>query len=247
LKAGQAAQAAPKAPTAPSAPAAPTPLAIPPTAAALPPPVQGGPGAPPPPAKGKGFLGTGVEVSLANTYLEGAGIFRARNEVADLLSNWNTGIPMPNNPNYHLSEFRETGRGSRFAMLAQGNVNDDTKLAGYVETDFLSAGTTSNSVEVNAYTLRLRLAYATAKNDWGAYILGGQAWSLLTLFNSDMTPRREQIPLTIDSQYVPGFTFTRNPQFRVASSISAMHMRRACRWRARKRTSSAARTRHSCR
>ena len=71
LNAGQAAQAAPKAPEAPSAPAAPTPLAILPTAAALPPPVQGGPGAPPPPAKGKGFLGTGVEVSLANTYLEG--------------------------------------------------------------------------------------------------------------------------------------------------------------------------------
>jgi hypothetical protein len=223
LKAGQAAQAAPKAPAALSAPAAPPPLAIPPTAAALPPPVQGGPGAPPPPAKGKGFLGTGVEVSLANTYLEGASIFRTRNEVADLLSNWNTGIPMPNNPNYHLSEFRETGRGSRFAMLAQGNVNDDTKLAGYVETDFLSAGTTSNSVEVNAYTLRLRQAYATAdKNDWGTYILGGQAWSLLTLFNSDMTPRREQIPLTIDAQYVPGFTYTRNPQFRVVQHFDDM-------------------------
>jgi hypothetical protein len=155
-------------------------------------------------------------VSFGNTYLEGASIFRSRNEVADLLSNWNTGIPMPNNPNYHLSEFRETGRGSRFAMLAQGNVDESATLAGYVETDFLSAGTTSNSVEVNAYTLRLRLGYATLdKKDWGTYFLGGQAWSLLTLFGGDMTPRREQIPLTIDAQYLPGFTYTRNPQFRV--------------------------------
>lgn len=180
--------------------------------------MPGGPGAPPPSteaaAKPKGILG--IEVSFANTYLEGASIFRTRNETAGLLSNWNTGIPMPNNPNYHISEFRETGRGTRLAMLAQGSVNDDTKLAVYVETDFLSAGTTSNSNEVNAYTLRLRQAYATLdKNDWGTYILGGQAWSLLTLFNDDMTPRHEDIPLTIDAQYVPGFTYTRNPQFRV--------------------------------
>jgi len=213
----KAAQEAPKPPT-PSAPAAPTTLAIPPTATALPPPVPGGPGAPvpPPPAKGKGIFGTGIEVSLANSFLEGVSIFRTRNEVADVLSNWNTSIPMPNNPNYHISEFRESAHTSRFAMLAQGSVDPATKLAGYLETDFQSAGTTSNSVETNSYTLRLRQAYAQAdKNDWGTYILGGQAWSLLTLFKTDMTPRQEDIPLTIDAQYLPGFTFTRNPQFRV--------------------------------
>jgi hypothetical protein len=223
LKAAQVAlQAAP-----PPAPGAPARLAVPPTAAALPPPVPGGPGTPPPPpaavAAKHGIFGTGIEVSLANTYLEGASIFRSRNEVADLLSNWNTGIPMPNNPNYHLSEFRETGRGSRLAMLAQGSVDEGTTLAGYVETDFLSAGTTSNSVETNSYTLRLRQAYATLdKKDWGTSILGGQAWSLLTLFNSDMALRREQIPLTIDSQYIPGFTYTRNPQFRVVQHFDDM-------------------------
>jgi hypothetical protein len=214
----KAAQAVPH--VAPPAPGVPAGLAVPPPGAPLPPPVPGGPAAPPPPpaavATKPGIFGTGIEVSLANTYLEGASIFRTRNEVADLLSNWNTGIPMPNNPNYHLTEFRESGRGSRLAMLAQGKVSEPTTLAGYVETDFLSAGTTSNSVEVNAYTLRLRQAYATLdQKDWGIEILGGQAWSLLTMFNGDMTPRREQIPLTIDSQYVPGFSFTRNPQFRV--------------------------------
>src|SRR5262249_31762713 len=215
-------------PAPPPARGAPARLAVPPTAAALPPPAPGGPGAPPsPPAEAaakRGIFGTGIEVSLANTYLEGASIFRSRNEVADLLSNWNTSIPMPNNPNYRLSEFRETGRGSRLAMLAQGSVNEATKLAGYVETDFLSAGTTSNSVETNSYTLRLRQAYATAnKNDWGTYILGGQAWSLLTLFKEDMTPRQEDIPLTIDGQYIPGFTYTRNPQFRVVQHFGGAY------------------------
>jgi hypothetical protein len=90
---------------------------------------------------------------------------------------------------------------------ATGSVNEDTKLAGYFESDFQSAATTSNSVESNSYNPRLRQAYATLdKQDWGTYFLGGQTWSLLTMFNEDMTPRRENIPLTIDGQYAVGFT-----------------------------------------
>jgi hypothetical protein len=219
----KAAQTAPK----PPPPGAPAGLAIPPTAGVLPPPAPGGPGAPPPTAavaKRGGFLGTGIDVSLANTFIEGASIFRTRNETADISSSFNTGIPMPNNPNYHISEFRESAHQSRFALLAQGRVDEDTKLAGYFETDFQSAGTTSNSVESNSYTLRLRQAYATVdKNDWGTYILGGQSWSLLTMFKEGMTPRQENIPLTIDGQYVPGFTWLRNPQFRVVQHFGELY------------------------
>ena len=149
-----------------------------------------------------GIFGTGIDVSMANSYIEAASIFRTRNETADISSSFNTGIPMPNNPNYHLSEFRESAHQSRLALLAQGSVNEDTKLAGYFESDFQSAATTSNSVESNSYNPRLRQAYATLdKQDWGTYFLGGQVWSLLTMFNHDMTPRQEDIPLTIDGQY----------------------------------------------
>ena len=163
-------------------------------------------------------------MSFANTYIEAASIFRTRNETADISSNFNTGIPMPNNPNYFLSEFRESAHQSRLAMLAQGSVNEDTKLAGYFESDFQSAATTSNSVESNSYNPRLRLAYATLdKEDWGTYLLGGQAWSLLTMFNEDMTPRKENIPLTIDGQYAVGFTWTRNPQFRVVQHFGDLY------------------------
>jgi hypothetical protein len=130
---------------------------------------------------------------------------------------------MPNNPNYHLSEFRESAHQSRLALLAQGSVNEDTKLAGYFESDFQSAATTSNSVESNSYNPRLRLAYATLdKRNWGTYILGGQAWSLLTMFKEDMTPRQENIPLTIDGQYAVGFTWLRNPQVRVVQHFGDM-------------------------
>lgn len=217
----KAAQAAPKAP--PPAPAA-AGLALPPPGGALPPPVPGGPGAPPPEpvavAAKRGIFGTGIDVSMANSYIEAASIFRTRNETADISSNFNTGIPMPNNPNYHLSEFRESAHQSRLALQAVGNVNEDTKLTGYFESDFQSAGVTSNSVESNSYTPRLRLAYAELdKRDWGTYFLGGQSWSFLTMFKSDMTPGQENIPLTIDGQYVPGFTWLRNPEFRVVQHL----------------------------
>ena len=89
-------------------------------------------------------------MSFANTFIEAASIFRSRNETADIGSNFNTGIPMPNNPNYFLSEFRESAHQSRVAMLAEGRVDENTKLDGYFETDFQSAAASSNSVQSNS-------------------------------------------------------------------------------------------------
>ena len=37
-----------------------------------------------------------------------------------------------------------------------------------------------------------------------------------------ITPRQENIPLTIDAQYVPGFTWTRNPQVRLVKDFGSM-------------------------
>jgi len=220
LKAAQVAPAPPPPPP-PSAPAAPAGLTVPPSGGALPPPVPAGPGAPPAIVAAKhGIFGTGIDVSTANTFIEAASIFRTRNETADIASNWNTGIPMPNNPNYHLSEFRETAHQSRLALQALGSVDQDTKLTGDFETDFQSAPANSNSVQSNSYGLRLRLAYAELnKQDWGTYFLGGQSWSFLTMFKQDMTPGEELIPLTIDAQYVPGFTWLRNPEVRVVQHL----------------------------
>jgi hypothetical protein len=216
----KAAQAAPKVAAPPPSPPG---LVVPPPEGVLPPPVPGGPGAPPPgPTPGevaaakRGIFGTGIDVSMANTFIEAASIFRTRNETADIASDFNTGIPMPNNPNYHFSEFRESAHQSRLALQARASVNEFTKLGANFETDFQSAGVSANSVESNSYGLRLRLAYATVdKQDWGTSFLGGQSWSFLTMFKQDMTPGQELIPLTIDAQYVPGFTWLRNPEARI--------------------------------
>jgi hypothetical protein len=174
----------------------------------------------PPMSLGKGsFKLGGVTVTLGG-FAAAEGVYRTRNQTADIASNFNTGIPFAQSPNYHTGEFRASARQSRISLLAQGDVNETTRLSAYFETDFLSAGTTSNSTESNSYTLRLRHAYSTYDNSaWGLHILGGQTWSLMTLSKNGMNPRQEMIPLTIDAQYVPGFNWTRQVQFRVSKDF----------------------------
>ncbi len=192
-----------------------------PPPAGQPPPQVASPG-PPVQAQAKrgGFMNTGVELTLGG-FVEGATIYRSRNLTADIGSPWNT-IPFPNSPNYHLSEFRFTARQTRLSLLAQGRVDADTVLAGYVESDFLGVSTDANGVESNSYSPRLRHAYATLdRSDLGLHILGGQDWTFLTLFNHGLTPRQERVPLTIDNQLVPGFTWVRQPQIRVVQDLDS--------------------------
>lgn len=152
-------------------------------------------------------------------FIEAASIWRSRNEVSDVGSDYNTGIPFNNSVLAHEREFRESARQSRISGLATGDVNDDTHLAAYFETDFLSAAATSNSRESNSYSLRVRHAYTTLDQDaWGFHLLAGQSWSLLTTNTVGIIPRQEQIPLTIDAQYVEGFNWSRTPQLRVVEN-----------------------------
>lgn len=145
---------------------------------------------------------------------------RSKNETTDIGSNFNTLIPFDNSVNAHQREFRGTARQSRLTLLAEGNADANTKLSGYVESDFLGAAPTANSNESNSYNPRLRVLYATVdKSDWGMHVLAGQNWSLLTMNKVGITPRNENVPLTIDAQYVPGFNWTRNPQIRVVQDF----------------------------
>ena len=149
-------------------------------------------------------------------------VYRNHDETADIGSNYNTAIPFPDSALGHISEFRESARQSRFSMLVQGPHDDNVwRAESYLETDFLSSGVTSNSGESNSYTLRMRHFYGVLRNvDSGWYLLGGQDWSLATLSTSGvLAPRAEQIPLTIDAQYVVGFNWTRNPQLRLVKLI----------------------------
>ena len=105
-------------------------------------------------------------------------------------------------------------------MLTQGDVDPVTHLAGYGEVDFLGAAQTANSNESNSFNLRVRHLYLTVDNDFfGAHLLAGQNWSLATMNTKGIIPRQEDIPLTIDAQYVPGFVWQRTPQIRLVKDF----------------------------
>lgn len=171
-----------------------------------------------PSARGTIQIG-GVNLTFGG-FIEAAGIYRSRNEVSDVASDFNTGLPFKNLVQSHEQELRGTARQSRVSGLVSGDIDAYTHVAAYIESDFLSSGTNSNSRESNSFVPRLRHGYATLDFDnLGFHILAGQEWSLLTTNTVGIIPRSEQIPLTIDAQYVPGFNWTRNPQARFVENF----------------------------
>jgi hypothetical protein len=185
----------------------------------LPPVAQLAPAAPPAPPSTPGVFHTGGLIITLGGFIEAAGIFRSSNETADIASSW-SGIPLANTPQAHETEFRGTARQSRISLLVEGDPDDVTHIAGYGEVDFQGAAPTANSNESNSYTPRLRQLYLTyERSDWGFHVLAGQAWSLITLNQHGIIPRTEDPPLVIDAQYVPGFTWARQPQLRVVKDL----------------------------
>jgi hypothetical protein len=148
---------------------------------------------------------------------------RSRNESADWASNFNTSIPFPNSHNYYLSEFHLTERQSRAQVLAQGPDTEAWGTEAYLETDFGGAGGTANNNESSSFSPRVRHFFADVTyKSTGSNLLFGQTWSLVTQFKQGLTPRSENIPLTIDGQYVPGFDWLRLPQIRFTQKLSDM-------------------------
>ena len=177
-----------------------------------------------------GFKMHGVTVTFGG-FLAEENVYRSSSLQADINSPFSK-IAFNPNPNgvalsgpaalndaanyYNQSEFRMTARQSRFAVMAQGNVDPNTLVTGYYETDWLGDSPTANSNESNSYAMRVRHLYSNI--DWmdtGWHLLAGQSWSLATLNTQGITPRNEEIPLTIDAQYVPGFVWARQAQIRV--------------------------------
>jgi hypothetical protein len=149
-------------------------------------------------------------------------VFRSHNEGADIGSTY-SGIPLPNVTTAHSPEDRFSARQSRLSLLAEGDVSSSIHLTGYYEMDFLGAAQSGNSNESNSYNPRIRQLFTTI--DWDQSfgkisLLAGQSWSLATMYNKGITPRSEQVPLTIDAQYVVGFNWARQPGIRVTAALN---------------------------
>lgn len=129
-----------------------------------------------------------------------------------------TGIPFPGNALSKVGESDLTARQSRLSLLAEGKYGS-AKVSGYYEADWLGTGVTSNNRQSNSYVFRQRLLFGQAAFDNGWIVTGGQQWSLATENRKGIFNRQEAIPLTIDSQYVVGFTWARQYGFRVVKNF----------------------------
>jgi len=134
-------------------------------------------------------------------------VWRQKALSSDINSNLNAN-PFNGSSAAHVSEFNASGRQSRFSLLTEGKL-DNVKIGGYYETDFLSAGITSNDNQSNSYTLRQRQFWGQAAFTSGWSVTGGQMWSLLTETTKGMDNRTEALPATIDAQYHAGFSWAR--------------------------------------
>ena len=160
----------------------------------------------------------GTTITLGG-FLAAESIYRQHDQANDISTNF-AAIPYENNSVGQTQELRLTARQSRVSALVQGNPAPQTQLGFYSEFDFQGGAQTANSNESNSYTPRLRHMYGSV--DWdnlGLHLLAGQAWSLVTLNSQGIAPRNEVVPPTIDGQYIPGFTWTRQPQIRLVKDM----------------------------
>ena len=144
-------------------------------------------------------------------------VYRQRAESADINTQLN-GIPYPGNALSKVSENSFTARQSRATVLVETKAGP-AKLSGYLEADFLGAGTTSNNRQSNSYVFRQRQFWAQAAFDSGFSITGGQMWSLATENRKGIQNRQEALPQMIDPQYVVGFTWQRAYGLRATQSL----------------------------
>jgi uncharacterized small protein (DUF1192 family) len=150
-------------------------------------------------------------------FLAGESIWRQRAMNADVYTNFNA-TPYPSAGEAHTSEWVPSARQSRLSFLAAGKTPFGT-AKGYFEGDFLSAGTTSNNLQSNSYTLRVRQAWGQLEAGRFTFT-GGQMWTLLTEDKKAAMPGQEQLPLFFDGNLHVGFTYVRQVGYRIQDAIT---------------------------
>ncbi len=144
-------------------------------------------------------------------------VWRQRSINSDINTPFNS-TPFPGSNEGHISEFNLTGRQSRLGGLFEGRA-ENFKLSGYFESDFLSAGVTSNSNQSNSYTFRVRQIWGKAETNSGFAVTGGQTWTLATEDGRGTDVRTEILPNTIDPSYEVGYSWARQPGLRIQQKI----------------------------
>jgi uncharacterized protein YlxW (UPF0749 family) len=150
-------------------------------------------------------------------FIAGESIWRERAMNADIYTNFNA-TPYMNSGEAHTSEWVPSARATRPNVLFTGKVPFGT-ISGFLETDFLSAGTTSNNLQSNSYTVRLRQAWAQLSAGHLKFT-GGQMWTLLAEDKKAADPGQEAVPLIFDQNLHVGDTYLRQTGFRFADQVT---------------------------
>jgi len=151
-------------------------------------------------------------------FLAAETVWRPHATFSDINTPFNS-IPFSGQAQARFSEFYGSARQSRISMLAQGKWGT-TNLTGYIETDFLGVGVTSNANQSNSYVLRQRQLFAQAAFHNGWTVTGGQMWSLVAETRKGLENRTEALPLQIDTQYVVGMSWARQYGMRVTKNFN---------------------------
>jgi hypothetical protein len=159
-----------------------------------------------------------VRIGIANFtpfgFMDFTGVYRSEATGSSIGSSFNS-IPYSNGSTGQLSETKFSAQNSRFGLRIDSEVND-TKVLGYLETDFLGNAPTNLFVTSNADTLRMRNYFVDVKNGpWE--LLAGQDWSLMTPNRVGISPIPSDIFYTndMDTNYQIGLTWARQPQIRL--------------------------------
>ncbi|MBV8205777.1 MAG: hypothetical protein JO041_03215 [Acidobacteria bacterium] len=151
-------------------------------------------------------------------FLAAEGVWRQHALLSDVNTPFNS-TPYAGADQAHINDLFFSGRQSRLGVLVEGKLSM-VKLSGYYETDWLSAGVTSNNNQSNSYTNRQRQIWGQAALDNGWTFTGGQMWSLATETKKGLDNRTEALPMTIDAQYHVGFSWERQFGFRVTKNFN---------------------------
>ena len=150
-------------------------------------------------------------------FLAAETVTRQRAMASDVNTPFNS-LPFSASGPGHTTEFFGSGRQSRISLLAEGKLST-FKLTGYFETDWLSAGVTSNNNQSNSYTNRQRQIWGQVATTSGWTLTGGQMWSLIQETRKGLDPRTEALPLQIDAQYVVGMSWARQFGMRLSKNF----------------------------
>jgi len=147
-------------------------------------------------------------------FMDFTGVYRNENTGSAIGSSFGS-VPYSNGSTGQLSETKFSAQNSRIGLRVDSTVGD-TKVLGYLETDFLGNAASNLYVTSNADTLRMRLYFVDLKNGpWE--LLAGQDWSLLTPNRVGLSPLPSDIFYSndMDTNYQAGLTWARQPQVRL--------------------------------